>query len=77
VFCSPLPPSDGFPPLPTSFDHDHVSCRYTYSLVFTQDMYESVPLDPEVGKLYRDKILLVGGSRDDMDWLKVSWANVG
>jgi len=48
---------------------------YTYSLVFAADMYESVfkkdPLDPKLGKLYRDKILRVGGSRDEMDTLKV------
>jgi metallopeptidase MepB len=47
---------------------------YTYSLVFAADMYATVfkkaPLDPKLGKLYRDKILLVGGSRDDMDSLK-------
>jgi len=47
---------------------------YTYSLVFASDMYTTVfkkaPLDPKLGKLYRDKILLVGGSRDDMDSLK-------
>ena len=55
---------------------DHVARnRYTYSLVFASDMYATVfkkaPLDPKLGKLYRDKILLVGGSRDDMDSLKV------
>ncbi|KAF8128561.1 hypothetical protein EV363DRAFT_1432961 [Boletus edulis] len=48
---------------------------YTYSLVFAADMYATVfkkaPLDPALGKLYRDKILFVGGSRDDMDSLKV------
>ncbi|KAI9567695.1 hypothetical protein HD554DRAFT_2267097 [Boletus coccyginus] len=47
---------------------------YTYSLVFAADMYATVfkkaPLDPKLGKLYRDKILLVGGSQDDMDSLK-------
>ncbi|KAF9223776.1 zincin [Gyrodon lividus] len=47
---------------------------YTFSLVFAADMYATVfkkdPLDPKLGKLYRDKILLVGGSRDDMDSLK-------
>ncbi|KAF8558611.1 zincin [Imleria badia] len=47
---------------------------YTYSLVFAADMYATVfkkaPLDPALGKLYRDKILFVGGSRDDMDSLK-------
>ena len=38
-------------------------------------MYETVfkkaPLDPKLGKLYREKILLPGGSRDEMDLLKV------
>jgi len=47
---------------------------YTYSLVFAADMYTTVfkkdPLDPKLGRLYRDKILLVGGSRDEMDSLK-------
>ncbi|KAG6380345.1 hypothetical protein JVT61DRAFT_8456 [Boletus reticuloceps] len=45
-----------------------------YSLVFAADMYATVfkkaPLDPVLGRLYRDKILFVGGSRDDMDSLK-------
>ena len=49
--------------------------RYTYSLVFAADMYATVfkdaPLDPKSGKLYRDKILLPGGSKDEMDLLKV------
>lgn len=43
---------------------------YTYSLVFAADMYRTVfkqdPLDPRLGKLYRDKILLPGGSRDEL-----------
>lgn len=34
-------------------------------------VFKKAPLDPKLGKLYRDKILLVGGSRDDMDSLKV------
>ena len=55
--------------------------RYTYSLVFAADMYATVfkkaPLDPKLGKLYRDKILLVGGSRDDMDSLKVCPSGIG
>jgi len=59
-----------------SVSFDHVVSRYTYSLVFAADMYATVfkkaPLDPKLGKLYRDKILFVGGSRDDMDSLKVS-----
>ena len=49
---------------------------YMYSLVFASDMYATVfkkdPLDPERGRLYREKILKVGGSRDDIDSLKVS-----
>jgi len=47
---------------------------YTYSLVFAADMYATVfksdPLDPARGKLYRDKILSVGGSREELDSLK-------
>ncbi|KAI6016480.1 hypothetical protein BKA83DRAFT_4336729 [Pisolithus microcarpus] len=43
---------------------------YTYSLVFAADMYRTVfkrdPLDPMLGQLYRSKILLPGGSRDEM-----------
>jgi Zn-dependent oligopeptidase len=49
---------------------------YTYSLVFAADMYKTVfasaPLDPEKGKHYRETILLPGGSREEMDSLKVS-----
>ncbi|KAG6335973.1 hypothetical protein ID866_3126 [Astraeus odoratus] len=48
---------------------------YTYSLVFAADMYRTVfkqdPLSPALGKLYRDKILLPGGSRDEVESLKV------
>ncbi|KAG2352971.1 peptidase M3A/M3B, partial [Suillus spraguei] len=47
---------------------------YTYSLVFAVDMYAIVfkkdLLNPALGQLYRDKILLVGGSRDEMDSLE-------
>ncbi|KAH7885032.1 hypothetical protein F5I97DRAFT_1810510 [Phlebopus sp. FC_14] len=47
---------------------------YTYSLVFAADMYATVfkkaPLDPNLGKLYRDKILLVGGSREETESLE-------
>lgn len=43
---------------------------YTYSLVFAADMYRTVfkrdPLDPTLGQLYRSKILLPGGSRDEL-----------
>ncbi|KAH9480466.1 Thimet oligopeptidase [Psilocybe cubensis] len=46
---------------------------YTYSLVFAADMYSTVfkadPLDPTRGKLYRDKILRPGGSREELDTL--------
>ena len=51
---------------------------YMYSLVFASDMYATVfkkdPLDPARGRLYREKILRVGGSRDDLDSLKVGLA---
>ncbi|KJA24053.1 hypothetical protein HYPSUDRAFT_53952 [Hypholoma sublateritium FD-334 SS-4] len=47
---------------------------YTYSLVFAADMYATIfkadPLDPARGKLYRDKILRAGGSREELDTLK-------
>jgi metallopeptidase MepB len=47
---------------------------YTYSLVFAADMYATVfktdPLDPARGKLYRDKVLSFGGSRDEADTLE-------
>ena len=47
---------------------------YAYSLVFAADMYKTVfkgaPLDPARGKLYRDKILGPGASRDELDSLK-------
>jgi metallopeptidase MepB len=46
---------------------------YTYSLVFAADMYATVfkadPLDPARGKLYREKILQPGGSREELDSL--------
>jgi Zn-dependent oligopeptidase len=48
---------------------------YAYSVVFAADMYktvfESAPLDPEKGRHYRETILFPGGSRDEMDSLKV------
>ncbi|KAJ6584908.1 hypothetical protein B0H19DRAFT_926190 [Mycena capillaripes] len=47
---------------------------YTYSLVFATDMYSTIfkgdPLDPARGKLYRDKILKYGGSREELDSLE-------
>jgi Zn-dependent oligopeptidase len=36
-----------------------------YATVFKKD-----PLNPALGKLYRDKILLLGGSRDETDLLE-------
>ncbi|KDR70896.1 hypothetical protein GALMADRAFT_254514 [Galerina marginata CBS 339.88] len=46
---------------------------YPYSQVFAVDMYTTVfkadPLDPARGKLYRDKILRPGSSRDEIDIL--------
>ena len=51
-------------------------CRYTYALVFAADMYATVfegdPLNPTRGARYRDKILRPGGSRDEIDSLRVS-----
>ncbi|THH10464.1 hypothetical protein EW145_g1314 [Phellinidium pouzarii] len=48
---------------------------YTYSLVFAADMYATVfkkdPLDPALGRRYRKEILLPGGSRDELESLKV------
>ena len=53
---------------------------YMYSLVFAADMYATVfkpdPLDPKRGKLYRDEILRPGGSRDEIDSLKVRYGRV-
>lgn len=49
--------------------------RYTYSLVFAADMYSTVfksdPLDPARGDRYRRSILHPGGSREELDSLKV------
>ena len=50
--------------------------RYTYSLVFAADMYSTVfkgdPLDPKRGDRYRKSILQPGGSREELDSLKVN-----
>ncbi|KAJ7095922.1 metallopeptidase MepB [Mycena belliarum] len=47
---------------------------YSYSLVYATDMYSTIfkgdPLNPTRGKLYRDKILKYGGSREELDSLK-------
>jgi len=39
-----------------------------YATIFKGD-----PLDPGRGKLYRDKILRVGGSREELDSLRVGF----
>ena len=36
-------------------------------------IFKADPLDPGRGNLYRKEILLPGGSRDEMDSLKVSF----
>jgi metallopeptidase MepB len=36
-------------------------------------VFKGDPLDPARGKLYRDKILKYGGSREELDSLKVSY----
>ena len=47
---------------------------YMWSLVYAQDVFTKFkaagPLNPEVGKLYRQKILARGGSVEEMDMLK-------
>ena len=56
-----------------AYVHQH---SYTYSLVFAADMYATVfkkdPLDPELGERYREKILKVGGSREETESLEVN-----
>ena len=46
-----------------------------YSLVFAADMYATVfkkdPLDPALGDKYKNSILVPGGSREELDSLKV------
>lgn len=48
---------------------------YMYSLVFAADMYTTVfkkdPLDPALGERYKNSILVPGGSREELDSLKV------
>lgn len=45
-----------------------------WSQVYSADMYTTVfeqdPMSAKAGKLYRDKVLYPGGSRDAMDTLK-------
>jgi hypothetical protein len=57
---------------PATHVHQH---RYTYSLVFAADMYATVfkkdPLNPALGKRYRESILKVGGSREETESLEV------
>ena len=53
---------------------DGTNNRYSYSLVFAADMYQTVfkedPLDPARGDRYRKSILIPGGSREDLDSLE-------
>ena len=48
--------------------------RYSYSLVFAADMYQTVfkedPLDATRGDRYRRSILQPGGSREELDSLE-------
>jgi len=41
---------------------------------FTATVFKADPLDPARGKQYRDKILKYGGSREELDSLKVGIA---
>ena len=53
---------------------------YTYSLVFAADMYATVfkadPFDSARWQRYREKILVPGASRDEMETLTVSISNI-
>ena len=53
---------------------DGANNRYSYSLVFAADMYQTVfkedPLDPARGDRYRKSILIPGGSREELDSLE-------
>jgi len=42
------------------------------SLLLIATVFKADPLDPARGKLYRDKILRAGGSREEIDSLKVN-----
>lgn len=48
---------------------------YSYSNVFAADMYRSVfksdPLNPALGRKYREAILLPGASKDELEILEV------
>ncbi|KAJ7069838.1 metallopeptidase MepB [Mycena amicta] len=65
------PGQGSFGHIASGYDAGYYS--YTYSLVFASDMYATVfkgdPLDPARGRLYRDKILKFGGSREELDSL--------
>ncbi|KAJ7175804.1 metallopeptidase MepB [Mycena filopes] len=68
----PCPGQGSFGHISSGYDSGYYS--YTYSLVFATDMYATVfkgaPLDPLRGKLYRDKILKFGGSREELESLE-------
>ena len=51
---------------PNHLFQTYLTCPSCAATVFKTD-----PLDPASGKLYRDKILLPGGSREEIDILKV------
>ena len=72
-----------FPPAPETFfqaGFGHMTgyhagyYGYIWSLVYAQDVFtkfkEAGPLNPQVGQLYREKILGRGGSVEEMDMLK-------
>lgn len=72
-----------FPPAPETFfqaGFGHMTgyhagyYAYIWALVYAQDVFtkfrEAGPLNPEIGQLYRQKILSRGGSVEEMDMLK-------
>ncbi|KAF8208891.1 metallopeptidase MepB [Mycena galopus ATCC 62051] len=68
----PCPGQCSFNHMSSGYDAGYYG--YTYSLVFASDMYATVfkggPLDPVRGKLYRNKILKYGGSREELESLE-------
>ncbi|KII91059.1 hypothetical protein PLICRDRAFT_684635 [Plicaturopsis crispa FD-325 SS-3] len=68
----PGPGQAGFGHLVGGYDVGYYG--YAYSLVFAQDMYASVfkedPFDPAQGLRYRDSVLCVGASKDELQILE-------
>ncbi|KAF8169249.1 hypothetical protein BJ912DRAFT_1025654 [Pholiota molesta] len=72
-YDKPCPGQASFGHITGGYDAGYYGYLHVF-LVFAADMYATVfkadPLDPARGKLYRDKILRAGGSREELDTLK-------